>query len=91
MGAGAASTQPATVCDEHARSGGDFAGVAVPLELLTNAGVLSLISTTTVFGTSVDITLSELALESFFPADDRTAERLREAAARRRNGERDVK
>jgi hypothetical protein len=34
-----------------------------------------------VFGTPVDITLSELALETFFPADDLTAERLREMAA----------
>ena len=33
------------------------------------------------FGTPVDITLSELALETFFPADDRTAERLRTMAA----------
>jgi hypothetical protein len=31
--------------------------------------------------TSVDITLSELALETFFPADDLTARRMREMAA----------
>jgi len=30
-----------------------------------------------VFGTAVDITLSELALETFFPADAATAEALR--------------
>ena len=54
----------------------DYAGVAVPLELRTDAGVLAFISTTTVFGTPVDITLSELAVESFFPADDVTAEAL---------------
>jgi hypothetical protein len=36
-----------------------------------------LISTTTVFGTPVDITLSELALETFFPADAATAQLLR--------------
>lgn len=47
----------------------DFAGVAVPFQLATEGGVLSFLSTTTVFGTPVDITLSELALESFFPAD----------------------
>jgi hypothetical protein len=34
-----------------------------------------------VFGTPLDITLSELALETFFPADERTAERLRQMAA----------
>jgi len=55
----------------------DASGVAVPLQFDTDHGVLSLIGTTTVFGTPVDITLSELALETFFPADTRTAERLR--------------
>lgn len=54
----------------------DFAGVAVPFQLRTAGGVLSFFSTTTVFGTPVEITLSELALESFFPADAATAEAL---------------
>ena len=39
------------------------------------------ISTITVFGTPLDVTLSELAVESFFPADQRTAEMLRAMAA----------
>ena len=34
-----------------------------------------------IFGTPVDITLSELAIETFFPADDLTAERMRAMAA----------
>jgi transcriptional regulator with XRE-family HTH domain len=51
-------------------------GVAVPFQLLAEDGVLSFISTTTVFGTALDIGLSELAIESFFPADDATAEAL---------------
>jgi transcriptional regulator with XRE-family HTH domain len=51
--------------------------VAVPLRLRTPRGALSFISTTTVFGTPVDITLAELALETFFPADAQTAEFLR--------------
>jgi hypothetical protein len=55
---------------------GDFAGIVVPLRLATEAGVLSFFSTTTLFGTPLDITLSELALESFFPADAATAEAL---------------
>jgi hypothetical protein len=42
--------------------------------------ILSFFSTTMVFGTPVDITLSELALETFFPADDFTAERMRKIA-----------
>jgi len=49
----------------------------VPFRLTTQQGTLSFISTTTVFGTPLDITLSELALESFFPADARTGEALR--------------
>lgn len=56
-------------------------GVVVPLQFATAHGTLSLISTTTVFGTPVDITLSELALETFFPADAQTAETLRRLAA----------
>ena len=47
--------------------------VAIPYRLSTAAGVLSFLSTTTVFGTPVDVTLSELAIESFFPADAATA------------------
>ena len=38
-------------------------------------------SATMIFGTPVDVTLSEMALETFFPADDLTAERLRNMAA----------
>ena len=44
--------------------------------------VLSFISTTMNFRTPVDVTPSELALETFFPADDLTARRMREMAAR---------
>jgi len=59
----------------------DYAGMVVPLELRTDDGVLALFSTTTVFGTPVDITLSELALELFFPANPQTAEALRRLVA----------
>jgi transcriptional regulator with XRE-family HTH domain len=55
----------------------DYAGVVVPLRLATDGGVLSFFSTTTVFGTPVDVTLSELAIEAFFPADEATAQALR--------------
>jgi transcriptional regulator with XRE-family HTH domain len=58
----------------------DYAGVVVPLRFVSDAGTLSLFSTTTIFGTPVDITLSELAIESFFPADAATAELLRKMA-----------
>lgn len=56
--------------------GMDYAGVAIPFQLATEGGTLSFLSTTTVFGTPVDITLSELALESFFPADTMTSDIL---------------
>jgi transcriptional regulator with XRE-family HTH domain len=51
--------------------------VAVPLRVQSALGPLSFISTTTVFGTPIDITLAELALETFFPADEATAAALR--------------
>nr|WP_240457627.1 helix-turn-helix transcriptional regulator [Halomonas socia] len=58
------------------------AGIVVPLELAMPDGrVLSLLSTTTVFGTPLDITLEELAIESFFPADTATQEALQQLAA----------
>jgi transcriptional regulator with XRE-family HTH domain len=59
----------------------EFAGVLVPVQFVTDQGVLSFFSTTTVFGTPLDITLSELALEAFFPADAATGEILRSLAA----------
>ncbi|WP_250493247.1 helix-turn-helix transcriptional regulator [Caballeronia sp. GAWG1-1] len=58
--------------------------VVVPLRLLTPHGTLSFLSTTTVFGTPVDITLSELAIEAFFPADEFTATALAEMSLRSR-------
>jgi transcriptional regulator with XRE-family HTH domain len=56
--------------------------VAIPYKLRHNGDVLSFISTTMVFGTPVDVTLSELALETFFPADELTARRLKEMQPR---------
>ncbi|CAN7606829.1 transcriptional regulator [Burkholderia sp. A27] len=58
--------------------------IAVPLWLRTPLGLLSFFSTTTVFGTPVDVTLSELAIEAFFPADQHTAAALREFAESQR-------
>jgi transcriptional regulator with XRE-family HTH domain len=55
--------------------------IAVPLRIRTALGDLSFYSTTTVFGTPVDITLSELAIEAFFPADPQTAAALRASTA----------
>jgi len=70
--------------DAGERPGGaeaELGGVAVPLRIRTEAyGVLAFFSTTTVFGTPLDITLAELALETFLPADARTGEVLRRLA-----------
>ncbi len=48
--------------------------IVIPLKIETRYGTLSFISTTTVFGTPIDVTVSEIALETFFPADEATRE-----------------
>ena len=55
----------------------DLAAIAVPLRLQTTSGVISMISTTMVFGTPLEVTLSELAIECFFPAEEESAAILR--------------
>jgi transcriptional regulator with XRE-family HTH domain len=45
---------------------------ATPLQIATRMGTVSFLNTTTIFGTPTDITLSELALEMLFPADEAT-------------------
>jgi transcriptional regulator with XRE-family HTH domain len=59
----------------------EFSGIAVPFQLRHEEQVLSFLSTTTVFGTPVEVALSELALETFFPADQETAAALQAMAA----------
>lgn len=58
--------------------------VAVPLILRhpTSGDRLSFLSTTTVFGTAVDVTLAELTLECFYPADEPTRASLLAASSR---------
>ena len=55
--------------------------VAIPFKVRFGDDVLSFMSATMIFGTPVDITLSELAIETFFPADEQTSDRLRVMAA----------
>ena len=64
----------------HERLSAD--AVAIPLRIRFGDEVLSFLSTTMVFGTPVDITLSELALETFFAADEATAAALKALALR---------
>ncbi len=47
--------------------------IAVPLVIRSREGPLGFLSTTTLFGTAVDITLADIVIESFFPADPQTA------------------
>jgi transcriptional regulator with XRE-family HTH domain len=54
---------------------------AVPFRLRTEYGVLSFFSTTTVFGTPIEVTLSELTLECFYPSDETTSQALHAARA----------
>lgn len=54
--------------------------IAMPFVIRSDVGVLSFISTTTVFGTATDVTLNELAIEGFFPADAETRDALRRLA-----------
>jgi hypothetical protein len=57
---------------------GEEPPLLVPVTLLDAAGrELSLFTTLTTFGTPRDVTLDELAVELFFPADDATAAVLR--------------
>jgi hypothetical protein len=48
-------------------------GSAVPLRLRSDGGELTLLTTLSHFATAIDVTISELTLEAFIPADDSTA------------------
>lgn len=58
-------------------------GFAVPLRLRAADGELCLLTTLTSFATAVDVTLAELHLEAFLPADAATGELLRRREAAR--------
>jgi hypothetical protein len=60
--------------------GSDHLGFAVPLRLRSYAGDLRLITTLTSFATAVDVTIAELHLEAFLPADAATADALQRRA-----------
>ena len=54
----------------------------MPLRLAVDGGELSFLYTVTVFGSPRDVTLDEIAVETFFPADDATREALAALAGR---------
>jgi len=72
---------PLPVADAEEHLQGEHMGVAMPMKFRTSAGVLSFISTTTIFGSPLDVTLQEIALETFFPLDEFTRQALRSVAA----------
>lgn len=55
--------------------------VVVPLRVRIDGEELSFVSTVTTFGTPLDITVEELSIEAFFPADRRTADYMARAGA----------
>ena len=64
--------------DRPRQPGPDYLGFAVPLRLRSDDGELRLLTTLTHFGTAVDVTVAELRLEAFLPADEQTAAVLRD-------------
>ena len=61
-----------------ATDGAQLAGdIVVVSWLRAGDGELAFFSTIATFGTAIDVTISELAIESFFPADRATVEYLR--------------
>jgi transcriptional regulator with XRE-family HTH domain len=81
----------------YPRRGGDppserqrQAEIAVPLRLSTEMGVLSFLSTTMVFGAPLDVTLSELAIEIFLPADSDSEKAMRRLLANLDGGSRQI-
>jgi transcriptional regulator with XRE-family HTH domain len=66
-----------TLIPPRPATGPDHLGFAVPLRLRSGSGELRLITTLTRFGTAIDVTVSELRMEAFLPADEPTAWALR--------------
>jgi transcriptional regulator with XRE-family HTH domain len=63
----------------------DYLGLAMPLVLASPAGPLTLLTTVTSFSAAADVTIADMRLEAFLPADADTAARLeslREARSR---------
>ena len=60
---------------------GDPPTVLLPLRLSTPLGEVSLFTTLTTFGTPLDVTVEELVIELFFPADETSERLLRQLSA----------
>ena len=68
---------PVPAGEDELHLAGEHVGIVVPLRLTTRLGTMSFISTTTIFGSPVDVTLQELAVETLFAADEATVQMLR--------------
>jgi transcriptional regulator with XRE-family HTH domain len=66
---------PAPMHSERERSGPT--PIAVPFQLATEVGPIGFITTTMVFGTALDVTLSEMMIECLFPQNDESAALLK--------------
>jgi transcriptional regulator with XRE-family HTH domain len=62
----------------------DYLGLAMPLVLASPAGPLTLLTTVTSFSAAADVTIADMRLEAFLPADADTAARLEALRAARR-------
>lgn len=71
-------TYPGEQPEVDAPGSGD---VVVPLRIRTEVGELRFLSTVATFGTPLDVTVAELSIESFFPANPETADALRARSA----------
>ena len=84
------SAYPAPPESEPAESFGAAERLATPLRVATRLGIMAFLGTVTVFGTPNDVTLSELALEMLFPADDATARIAHEMVEESWKGRREI-
>jgi transcriptional regulator with XRE-family HTH domain len=70
------------VADDEGDDDDHWGDLVIPVRIRTDDGILAFFTTTTLFGTPNDITLAEIAIESFFPADEKTTGVLRAAPRR---------
>ncbi len=77
---------PLPTARQSAHVAGEHLGVVAPFQIESAAGLLSFFTATTVFGSVSDITMSEMAMESFLPADDFTAKAVRKLTRIRKVG-----
>jgi hypothetical protein len=69
------------VCLEVRQDAGSRSDIVLPLRFRAGDRELAFFSTISTFGTAVDITLDELMIEAFYPANASTAAHLLEGIA----------